>query len=228
MPILDNLTIVRYIVIGRLITEDVMEKLTKRQQAVFDWIAGFIHDHNMPPTVREIGRAFKIASSSVFDHLKALERKGLLKRGNLGPRSLELTGSVQGKCRYCASVPILGRIAAGPPSFATENVEGTLTISRRLIASGKHFALRIKGDSMIDAGILDRDVVLVHVQPTVEDGEIAVCLIEGEEATLKRVYREKNGRVRLQPENRRMKPIIVDASDLTIQGKVLTVERILS
>jgi len=205
-----------------------MEELTKRQQVVLDWIADFVHEHNMPPTVREIGRAFKIASSSVFDHLKALERKGLLKRGDLGPRSLELTGSAQSKCRYCASVPILGRIAAGPPSFATENIEGALTVNKRFVAHGKHFALRVRGDSMVDAGIFDGDVVLVRAQSTVDNGDIAVCLIEGEEATLKRVYCEKKGKIRLQPENRRMKPMIVDASDLTIQGKVLTVERILS
>ncbi len=198
-----------------------------------------MREHGMPPTVREIGRAFGIASSSVFKHLKALEKKGLLRRGELGARSLELPGALRrpaapahdghGECDECASVPLVGRIAAGSPVLAAEDIEGELTVPRRLVRSGSYFALRVKGDSMVEAGILDGDTVIVRVQPDVEAGEIAVCLVSGDtdedEATLKRVYREGRGRLRLQPANSAMKPITVHAREVTIQGKVVAVQR---
>ena len=215
---------------------------TRRQREILGWIEEFDILHGMPPTVREIGRAFGIASSSVFKHLKALEKKDFLRRGELGARSLELTGKLTGArrrlgpgvrptCEDCASVPLVGRIAAGLPILAEENREGEVTVSRRIVRSGRYFALRVEGDSMIESGILPGDVVIARVQPVVEDGEIAVCLVGelvGESrATVKHVYREAGGRVRLQPANRNMRPIIVGAGEVTVQGKVVAVERVL-
>lgn len=201
-----------------------MQEPTKRQQDILDWISGFVQEHRMPPTVREIGRAFGIASSSVFKHLKALERKGLLKRGAMGPRSIELP-HLPNVCDECESLPLLGRIAAGTPTFAAENVEDSISIDKRFAGKGRCFALRVQGESMIEAGIFDGDIAIVRQQPRVEDGEIAVCLVEEEEATLKRVYREPGGMVRLQPENSRMTPIVIRADELIIQGKVVAVQR---
>ena len=223
-------------------------KPTARQLRILGWIEEFVSAHGMPPTVREIGRAFGIASSSVFKHLKALEKKGLLRRGELGARSLELTGTRRARvaparsgrggrsgrdesrsCDDCANVPLVGRIAAGEPILAAENVEGEVTVARRLVRSGSYFALRVKGESMVDAGILDGDTVIVRAQSEVEWGEIAVCLVSGDtdedEATLKRVYRASRGRLRLQPENSGMKPMMVPASEVAIQGKVVAVQR---
>ncbi len=178
----------------------------------------------MPPTVREVGRAFDIKSSSVFYLLKELERKGHLKRGTLGARSLILSGEQRQRCR-CEEVPVKGRIAAGQPIFAADVDEGTITTNRDVLRGGEAYALRVQGDSMKDAGIFDGDHVIIRAQDTADDGDIVVALIE-DEATLKKLYREKK-RVRLEPANRRMKPIYVKSGELRIQGKVIEVRRTL-
>ena len=191
-----------------------MKDLTKRQKAILDWIADFMRENGMPPTVREIGREFGISSAGVFGHLRALERKGHLRRGKLGARSLELTRMPAGDA---AQIPLIGRIAAGLPVFTIENFEGTLTVDRRLLrGGGTFFALRVRGESMIEAGILDGDVAIVRRQPTAQNSEIVVALIDNE-VTLKRFYRE-GGPIRLEPANARMKPIY--PRDLQIQGVV--------
>ena len=201
-----------------------MRATTARQQAILDWIVDFQSEHGMPPTCREIGRAFGIASSSVFGHLRALERKGLLRRGPLGARSLEVAGAEVGGGRGIAVLPEVGRVAAGTPLLAEENIEGMVKVDRlflRSSKSAKHFILKVAGDSMIEAGILDGDRVIVRQQSTAENGEIVVALID-DEATVKRFYREKR-RVRLQPENNKMKPIY--AKEVEIQGVVVGVLR---
>jgi repressor LexA len=195
-----------------------MDTLTKRQRTVFGWIQRFIRDNGLPPTVREIGDAFGISPAGAHGHLRALERKGRLRRGKLGARSLELSGAMPVSGTNALRIPIVGRIAAGVPLLAVENIEGYVTIGRDMLRSstGELFALCVTGDSMIDAGILDGDHVVCRKQAFARDGQIVVALLD-DEATLKRFFHQGHG-YRLQPENKKMKPIYVD--DVTIQGVV--------
>ena len=196
--------------------------LTDRQREILDWIKGFIRDHGMPPTVREIGGAFDIKSSSVFDQLKALERKGHLERGDLGARSLILQGNKRGPCA-CERIRVVGRIAAGRPVEAIEHDAGMIHVEKDLLRGRSGYALKVVGESMVEAGILDGDYVIIRKQETAEDGDIVVALI-GDEATLKRFHLEKN-RIRLDPANKEMKPIFVDSGEFSIQGKLVGVHR---
>jgi len=191
-----------------------VKQLTQRQNQVLQWIRAFIDEHGLPPTVREIGAHLGIKSSSVFDHLQALERKGYLRRGDLGARDLTLEREVQ-------ELPVLGRIAAGSPISAVENDLGTVPVASALLRGRGGFALRVEGDSMVEAGIRNGDYVIVREQQTAENGDIVVAIIDGE-ATLKRFYKEKDG-VRLEPANGKMEPIEVKSGDFRIQGKVIGV-----
>jgi len=199
--------------------------LTQRQRAVLDWIKGFIGEHGMPPTVRELGSAFGIKSSSAFYLLKELERKGALERGDMGARSMVVKAAARRPRSDHVSVTIVGRIAAGCPIEAIEDDAGRVTVRRDLLRGMPGFALQVVGDSMIEAGILDGDVVVVRQQETADDGDIVVALIE-DEATLKRIYREHEG-VRLEPANKLLRPIRVQTGRFRIQGKVVSVHRCL-
>jgi repressor LexA len=201
-----------------------MKELTKRQRAILSWIKQFISEHGMPPTVREIGAAFEIGSSSVFDHLKALEKKGYLRRGDLGARSLiiEDQGSGDDATQH---LPVIGRIAAGSPIEAVEDDFGSIPVNKNLLRGSGGFALRVEGDSMVEAGIHDGDYVIMREQETAENSDIVVAIIDGE-ATLKRFYKEKDG-VRLEPANGQMEAIKVDSGDFRIQGKVIGVMRLM-
>ena len=200
------------------------ESLTDRQREILNWIKTFIRKQSMPPTVREIGAAFDIKGSSVFQHLKALEKKGYLRRGELGARSLIVRGRESIPCN-CEKVPVIGRIAAGSPILAVEEETDTVTVEKKLLRGHKAYALRVEGKSMVDAGILDGDYVIVRQQDAADDGDIVVALID-DEATLKRFYRNGD-RVRLEPANKRMKPITVDSGEFRIQGKMVAVHRTL-
>jgi len=199
-----------------------MKELTPRQRETLVWVKAFIRDHGMPPTVREIGDAFGIRSSSVFHLLKELERKGYIERGDMGARSLIVKGRKHAPSR-CEDVPIVGRIPAGCPVEAIEHDAGTLHVNKELLRGHGGFALQVVGDSMVEAGILDGDYVIVRKQETAEDGDVVVALIE-DEATLKRFYRDGDG-VRLEPANSRMQPFHVRTGDFRIQGKVVGVQR---
>jgi len=202
-------------------------ELTDRQREVLAWTRAFARRHGMPPTVREIGGAFGINPRSVFDFLKALERKGYLKRGKLGARSIEFPERKPYRPRQPRSQPsplrILGRIAAGKPIYALEDDLGTLSLDP--LQHQGCFVLIAEGDSMIEAGILNGDCVIVRPQDHARDGDIVVALIDNEEATVKRFYREEN-RIRLQPANKNMEPIYVRPEELRIQGRVVGVHRI--
>jgi len=196
--------------------------LTLRQKEIYDFLLKTIREKGYAPSIPEIGLKFKIVSTNgVSDHLKALEKKGYIRR--VGKRAIEVL-SMLGKPMLVAmrEIPILGRVPAGKPFLSEENVEGLLTISNDM-ASGKLFALQVKGDSMIDAGILDGDRVIVKQQGTVENGEIVCALIEGE-ATLKRFYK-KNGVVSLKAENEKYAPITVSQGEFRIVGKVVGLMR---
>jgi repressor LexA len=197
-------------------------KLTKRQQEIFDFIKQYSGRHGYPPTVRDIGKAIGLTSSStVHAHLANLEKLGLVRRDPTKPRALELLGEAARKITGPSGLPVVGRVAAGSPILAEENIEDYVEVPP--IAGGKagEYVLRVAGDSMIDAGILDGDYVIVHKQETADNGEIVVALV-GEEATVKRYFREAD-HIRLQPENATMEPI--RTREVAVLGKVVGVCR---
>ena len=192
--------------------------LTDRQKAIYDFLLKTIREKGFAPSIPEIGRQFKIASTNgVSDHLKALERKGYIRR--VGKRAFEVVNAL-GKAVLSTTrdVPMLGRVPAGKPFLSEENTEGLLSIPSD-IGSGKQFALQVQGDSMIGAGIMDGDRVIVKQQSTAENGEIVCAVIEGE-ATLKRFYK-KDGVVTLKAENEKYRPITVSEGEFRIAGKVV-------
>jgi repressor LexA len=203
-------------------------RLSPRQERMIQFIREFRARHGYPPTVREIGAAAGISSTSVVDYnLNILEKAGIIKRDREISRGIDLIGEA-GEMQSAFSVPIVGQIAAGQPIEALEGTVETLALSAELAPEGA-YALRVKGRSMIEDLIDDGDLVIVKPQPTAENGEIVVALIRDEtnpegSATLKRLYREA-GRVRLQPRNPDMAPIYVSPDHLTIQGKVVSVIR---
>jgi repressor LexA len=207
--------------------------LTGRQQEIWDFLVDYVDRHGYPPTVREIGDAVGLASpSTVHAHLANLERAGLLKRDPTKPRALELSGrgprEAPRREEARRSLPLVGEIAAGGPLLAEDNIEEYLAVPEVIERRGADFLLRVKGDSMIEAGILDGDIVVVKREQTAENGDIVVALAgtdeAADEATVKRFFRE-NGRVRLQPENAALEPIYAD--HVQIIGKVTGVFRAL-
>jgi len=203
-------------------------ELTARQQEILDFIRAEIHRRGFPPSVREIGEAVGLSSSStVHSHLAALETKGLLRRDPSKPRALEVLDyrDTERGIDYerVQAVPLVGQVAAGAPILAAENIEATLPLPASF-AGEDTFILRIKGESMIDAGILDGDYVVVRQQRDATNGDIVVAMID-EEATVKRFFRE-GSRIRLQPENQTMEPIYADGYvDFAILGKVVALFR---
>lgn len=203
-------------------------ELTSRQREILDFIRAEIHRRGFPPSVREIGEAVGLSSSStVHSHLAALEAKGLLRRDPSKPRALEVLDyrDTERGIDYesVQAVPLVGQVAAGAPILAAENIEATLPLPSSF-AGEDTFILRVKGDSMIEAGILDGDYVVVRQQKEATNGDIVVAMID-EEATVKRFYREGD-RIRLQPENVTMDPIYADRFvDFAILGRVVALFR---
>ncbi len=204
------------------------EKLTKRQQQVFDFIESYIEAKGFGPTVREICEAVHLSSpSTVHVHLKSLEDKGVIVRDPLKSRSIALPQKEQNTVianqSYSNSLtlPLVGQVAAGEPILAEENIEETITLPTELVGDSASFLLTVHGDSMIEAGINDGDWIVIKQQQTAHNGEIIVALVE-DGATVKRFYKEKD-HIRLQPENSSMEPIIVP--DCSIVGKVVAVLR---
>jgi repressor LexA len=196
---------------------------TEKQQRILEVIRSFTAEQGYPPSVREIGERVGLSSSStVQSHLKTLERRGLLKRDPTKPRALTAPRALdEGPVVPSVTLPILGRVAAGVPITASENLEDHMVLPADWAPRKGGFCLRVKGESMIEAAILDGDLIVVEPQPTAHNGEIVVAMIDGE-ATVKRFYRE-DGRIRLQPENAAMEPIYAD--DVTIVGRVEAVIR---
>ena len=205
--------------------------LTGRQQEIWDYVVEYVDNHGYPPTVREIGEAVGLASpSTVHAHLANLERAGLLKRDPTKPRALELVGrkaAPEGEVVALPRLPLVGQVAAGGPLLAEDNVEEEIAVPESL-GRGADFLLRVKGESMIEAGILDGDIVVVRRQETARNGDIVVALAgddeTADEATVKTFYRETD-RIRLQPENASMEPIY--ARHVQVLGKVVGVFRTL-
>jgi repressor LexA len=196
---------------------------SERQTAILDAIREFTASHGYPPSVREIGAKVGLSSSStVQSHLKSLEKRGLISRDPTKPRALKYADHSAPPPEF-GVIPIVGTVAAGTPITAAENIEGEYIVPATLARREGTFMLRVQGDSMINAAILEGDLIVVAPQPDAKNGEIVVAMIDGE-ATVKRFYRE-SGRVRLQPENPSMQPIY--ASDVTIVGRVEAVIRTL-
>ena len=206
-----------------------MRELTGRQREVLAFIRSFTTRHGVPPTVREIGERFKVTPRAAFDHLRALERKGMLqRRHSTGRTSRALTLTESGAAAGFRSVPVLGRVAAGAPLLAEENREGELPLAPSSLPNGGEdvFALRVHGESMIDAHICDGDLVLVRRQDSAHSNDIVVAMIASDatgegEVTVKRYVRD-GSRVVLKPENPTMAPIVVDPKrEFRILGKVI-------
>lgn len=203
-----------------------MKGISKRQSDILAFIKTEVNKKGYPPSVREIGEAVGLASSStVHGHLARLEKKGLIRRDPTKPRAIEVleldetTNVPKGKA---AHIPVIGKVTAGQPITAVENIEEYLPLPERLVSGDDVFILNVEGDSMIDAGIYDGDMVIVKQQPNAENGDIIVAMTDDDEATVKRFYKEKQ-HIRLQPENPTMEPIILH--DVTILGKVIGVYR---
>jgi repressor LexA len=209
-----------------------MTELTERQRQVLEFIDAQVRERGYPPSVREIGEAVGLSSSStVHAHLAALQEKGFLKRDPTKPRAMELvyeSGSGAAiERRPVRHVPLVGDVAAGTGVLAQENIEETVPVPQDFTGAGQLFMVRVRGDSMVDAGILDGDYVVVRQQSDADPGEVVVAGIPGEEATVKTFLRRR-GKVVLRPENPSMSEMVFEPSDVSIYGKVVTLLRRLS
>lgn len=209
---------------GEHVTRSERAGLTARQRAILEFIERTRDERGYPPSVREIGEAVGLQSpSSVHSQLATLQARGHLRKDPTRPRAIRLTPeSAEEPRRPFRNVPLLGRIAAGQPILAQEDLEDVLPLAEDLVGSGTLFALKVKGDSMIDAGIFDGDLVVIREQATAENGDIVAALVEGEEATVKRLHR-RGSRVLLEPANPAYEPI--ESQDVRVLGKVVAVLR---
>lgn len=211
-------------------------KITKRQQQIYDFIRSYQTEKGYPPSVREMAAAVGLSSpSTVHAHLSALEAHGLIKRDKTKPRALEVfeqegdlddssnvsRESIASEMRGVVSLPLVGRVAAGMPILAEQNIEDTFTVPTEIASDSSSFILEVHGNSMINVGIYNGDYIIVREQPSAMNGDIVVAMIDGS-ATVKTFYKER-GRVRLQPENDAMEPIFAD--NPTILGKVVALMR---
>ena len=206
------------------------DQLTGKRREILEFIESQLRDRGFPPSVREIGEAVGLTSSStVHAHLATLQRQGYLRRDPTKPRAIEVrwdpsSGAHSIDRRPVRHVPLVGDVAAGTDVLAQENVEEVFPLPEDFTGAGQLFMLRVRGDSMIEAGILDGDHVVVRQQPQADKGDVVVAGIPGDEATVK-TYARKGGKVVLVPSNSRLQPIELDPSDVTIYGKVVTVLR---
>lgn len=197
-----------------------MKELTAKQERVFEFLVEFVQEHGYPPTVREIGEFFGFLWTAAGGHLRALERKGFVRINPLKSRGIEIKGI---NLRGGFMAPVAGKVRAGKPILAVEDIETHLLIDKSLFPAKDTFVLRITGDSMVDAGIWDGDYVIVKPQGNLNNGEIGVALI-GDESTVKRIY-VKRGAITLKPENRSMEPETYKPHEISIIGKVIGVVR---
>jgi repressor LexA len=201
-------------------------KISKKQEEILEYIKSEIVSRGFPPSVRDICEAVHLKStSSVHSHLETLEKNGYIKRDPSKPRAIEiLDENFNMLRREMVSVPVVGRVAAGMPILAEENIESYFPVPAEFMPNAETFMLTVKGESMINAGIFDNDRILVKCQKTAENGDMIVALVDGDSATVKTYYKE-DGYYRLQPENDTMDPIIVD--HMEVLGKVIGVFRFL-
>jgi repressor LexA len=201
-----------------------MKDLTKRQQEVLAFIAGYTKTRNYAPTVREVGAHFSISVKGAYDHVKALKRKGFIRQESKRSRTMEVVkGLGKRASEACVHIPLLGTVAAGKPITAEENWEGSMILPQSLLKEGtEYFGLKIRGDSMENAGIMEGDTAIIDQRDMVKNGEIAVALVD-DAATIKTFYLE-NTRVRLQPENPKYQPIYCQG-DVRVLGRLAYIIR---
>lgn len=200
-----------------------MRKPTKRQEEVLEFISGYISTHAYSPTIRDVADFFSISVKGASDHLAALKKKGLLKQGDNKPRTMELVKNRVDEQDF-REVPILGVVAAGRPILAVENMDGSMRFHNSLLKNGRdYFALRVRGDSMEEAGIMDGDTAVIEHQHTVRNGEIAVVMLDDEAVTLKTFFQESS-RIRLQSENSKYPPQYY-SGDVRVLGKLTHIFR---
>lgn len=199
-----------------------MATLTKRQKQMVDYLEHYISEHGYAPTLAEIGQYFGLSSlATVHKHLRNLEQKGAIRREHNHSRALELPRAKQAGIH---EIKLQGTVAAGVPIEAIEGNE-SISVPEEFIRRDETFCLKVKGESMIDDGIRDGDYIIVESRESADNGETVIALVGGNEATVKKFYREPDGRVRLQPANTTMQPIIVDPKDLMIRGVVVGLMR---
>jgi len=201
-----------------------MKELTERQREVLSFISAFTKSHTYPPTIREIADHFSISVKGAYDHLNALKKKGYLKLEDKRSRTIEVVhnDSELEKTKQLLEIPILGTVAAGKPILAEENWEGTISLPPAMVKKqGEYFALHIRGDSMIEAGIMDGDIAVIEKRETAHNGDIVVAVVD-DAVTLKRFFKESN-RIRLQPENSAYSPIY--CQDVRLLGKLSCIIR---
>jgi len=201
-----------------------MSLLPRRQREIAEFIKDHLGIHGVPPTFREIAAHFNLTISTIQESVAALEKKGIISRVPGQSRNLRLVDESGAMTR---SIPILGAAAAGMPITAIENREGFLTVDASMIHGGQIFALRVKGDSMIEAGILDGDYAIIRLQQDVENGEIGLVIVDDEEATIKRIFKQSK-KVELRSANNNYPPMSLDAKRVRIQAKVIGVFRIIN
>ena len=201
--------------------------LYKRQKQILDFISQYIQLNNTSPTLQEIANAMGLSSlATVHEHLQTLVKKGVIKRYEGAVRGIEILDNKIGAALNGIELPLVGYIAAGQPIEAIENPLETVMVASDLVSKVKRcYVLQVKGDSMIEEGIFDGDHVVIQQQNTANNGDIVVALLDNGFATLKSFYKEKGGQIRLQPANKKMDPIYVDANDLQVQGKITGVIR---
>lgn len=201
-----------------------MKDLTEKQQLVFQFIVDSVREKGFPPTIREIGDQFGITAKGAYDHLKAVEKKGYIRTSKNQSRAIELLKGSGGDALVvrASGIPLLGQVAAGTPILAEENIEEYIAVPDDLATKPDTFALRVRGDSMVDAGISDGDIAIVQKKETARNGEIVVAMIEGE-ATLKVFFRETD-HIRLEPRNPKLKAIRTKKA--SIIGKLIGLYRI--
>jgi repressor LexA len=198
--------------------------LTKRQKEILDFLEVFVAEYGYPPSYEEIARNFGYTSlATVHEHLENLRQKGYIRKSYNASRSIELVPTSGGGS--AVELPLLGQVAAGQPIEAVQDQE-TVTVPEDLVTrGGRHYVLRVRGDSMIDEQIRDGDYVIVNARNSAENGEMVVALVQGDSATVKKFYRERDGRVRLQPANVAMAPMYFPSNDVAVQGVVVGVIR---
>jgi repressor LexA len=196
--------------------------LTKRQREILDYVESFLENYGYSPSFEEIASFFGYSSlATVHEHLSNLERKGFLRKNYNKSRSLEL---VPAEGTLAVDLPLLGSVAAGLPIEAIEEQE-TVSVPHDMLRSGNNYVLRVRGNSMVDEQIRDGDFIVVNARQTADNGEMVVALINGDSATVKKFYRERAGRIRLQPANETMEPMYFDEAEVRIQGVVVAVIR---
>ncbi len=201
--------------------------LYKKQRQILEFVSQYIQLNGYSPTLQEIADAMSLSSlATVHEHLQALVKKGVIKRFEGAVRGLEILDNSFSTTLNAIEIPVVGFIAAGQPIDAIENPSGSVLVSSEMISKTRRcYVLQVRGDSMIEDGIFDGDYVVIQSQDTANQGDIIVALLNNEFATLKRLYKEKDGRIRLQPANSTMDPIYVHPKELTIQGKVTGIIR---